>query len=330
MLEKFIDTNGIKIRAQIEGSGPLVILVHGCPESWYSWRKQIDVIADAGYTVVAIDVRGYGKSDKPYPVSEYSLKKLADDIVGVIDFLDFETAILIGRDWGGPIVWHTALLHEDKITAVAGLSVPYFRRLDFTPIELFKLLYKDRFFYQIYFQNEGVAEKELEANIKKYLEATYFSADFRGMSDMKNGVFSSFNTKAPESTLLEGVHFYENYPNWISEDEMNYFVKEFNNSGLRGPLNRYRNYDLDFKEMEHLKGRKISQPSAFLAGKLDPVNFFVLPQGYKDSNDLRVNIEPQYENLVDVALIDGAGHWVQEEKPHEVNKFLLSFLSKLE
>jgi|TARA_B110000238_G_scaffold47945_1_gene52105 pimeloyl-ACP methyl ester carboxylesterase len=329
MHSKFINTNGIKIHAKIEGSGPLVILVHGCPESWFSWRKQISVIADAGYTVAAIDVRGYGQSDKPYPINEYSLKKLANDIVGIIDALNFETAILIGRDWGGPIVWHTALLHEDKISAVCGLSVPYFRRLNVTPIDLFKQIYKDRFFYQIYFQKEGVAEKELEPEIKKYLETTYFSIDYRGMSDMKNGVFSTTSDKSSESGYLEGAPTYDKYPDWITKDEINFLVIQFKNSGLRGPLNRYRNYDLDFKEMEHLSGKKIKQPCAFLAGSHDPVNFFILPNGYKDSNDLRVNIEPQYENLVDVVLLDNAGHWVQEEKPNEVNEFLLNFLSKL-
>ena len=330
MKTQLIHTNGINIRAQIEGSGPLVILVHGCPESWYSWRKQIDVLAKAGYTVVAIDVRGYGGSDKPHDVSEYSLKKIAADIVGIINELNYETAILIGRDWGGPIVWHTALLHEDKITAVAGLSVPYFRRLEVTPIELFKQIYKDRFFYQIYFQEEGVAEHEFEADIRKYLEITYFSADYRGMSDMKNGAFSTMNSKSPESGFLDGIHRYEEYPDWITEEEMNYLVGEFEHSGLRGPLNRYRNYDLDFKEMECLAGKKIQQPAAFLAGSHDPVNFFVLPKGYKDSNDLRANIEPQYENLMDVCLLEKAGHWVQEEKPNEVNDFLIKFLENIQ
>lgn len=330
MYSKFININDLKIHAKIEGSGPLVILVHGCPESWYSWRKQISVIANAGYTVAAMDVRGYGESDKPYPINDYSLKKLASDIIGVIDGLHFETAILIGRDWGGPIVWHTALLHENRITAVVGLSVPYFRRLNITPIELFKSLYKDKFFYQIYFQDEGVAEKEFELDIRKYLETTYFTTDYRGMKDSQNGVFSPFTEKSPESTFLDGAPIYDKYPDWITLDEMNYLIGEFENSGLRGPLNRYRNYDLDFKEMEHLDGKKISQPAAFLAGSHDPVNFFVIPKGYNDSKHLRDNIEAQYENLLDVVLLKGAGHWVQDEKPYEVNNFILNFLSKLE
>jgi len=323
---KFIDTNGIKIRAHIEGSGPLVILVHGWPESWYSWRKQIPVLAKAGYTVAAIDVRGYGGSDKPHSISEYSLKKLAGDIIGIIDSLGFEDAILIGRDWGGPIVWHTALLHEDKITAVAGLSVPYYRRLSVSPIELFKQIYKDKFFYQLYFQNEDVAEKELEADIRKFLETTYFSGDYRGMADIKNAAFTPFSDKKPESKFLEGIHSYDTYPDWITHNEMDYLINEFEGSGLRGPLNRYRNFDLDFSELSHLMNKKISQPAAFLTGSHDPVNFFVLPKGYINSNDLRDNIELQYEQLIDAVLVDGAGHWVQEEKADEVNVFLLNFL----
>ena len=149
------------------------------------------------------------------------------------------------------------------------------------------------------------------------------------MNDIKNAVFSASSNKSPESKLLDDINSFDSYPDWINKEEMDYLIDEFESSGLRGPLNRYRNYELDFKDMEHLAGKKISQPSAFLAGSHDPVNFFILPNGYKDSNDLRVNIEPQYENLVDVVLLDGAGHWVQEEKPKEVNDFLLKFLSKV-
>ena len=154
---KFIETNGITLRAAVEGEGPLVIMVHGCPESWFSWRHQIPVIAEAGYKVVAIDVRGYGGSDKPHAIEEYTLKKLSDDVVGVIDFFGEEKAILFGHDWGGPIVWTTGLLYPDIIKAVGALSVPYTPIGDKSLIQLFRELYKGKFFYQLYFQKEGVA-----------------------------------------------------------------------------------------------------------------------------------------------------------------------------
>ena len=161
---KVLDTNGIKIRAAVEGAGPLVVMVHGCPESWYSWRHQIPVIAAAGYTVAAIDVRGYGGSDKPHEIEAYSLKNLSQDVIGVIDAMGFDNAILFGHDWGGPIVHTTALLNENKISAVAGLSVPYFPRGEISTIDLFKMIYEGKFFYQLYFQKEGVAEEEFEVD----------------------------------------------------------------------------------------------------------------------------------------------------------------------
>ena len=161
---KFIETNGITLRAAVEGDGPLVIMVHGCPESWFSWRHQIPVIAEAGYKVVAIDVRGYGGSDKPHAIEEYTLKKLSDDVVGVIDFFGEEQAILFGHDWGAPIVWYTSLLNEKRVSAVAGLSVPYFPQGDVSPMDAFEAIFEDKFFYMIYFQEEGVAESEFEPN----------------------------------------------------------------------------------------------------------------------------------------------------------------------
>ena len=118
-------TNGITLRAAVEGTGPLVIMVHGWPELWYSWRHQIRAVADAGYRVVAPDVRGYGGSDKPHPVEAYDMIQLTSDVVGLIDALGEEKAILVGHDWGAPICWNPAVLQPDRVSAVAGLSFPY-------------------------------------------------------------------------------------------------------------------------------------------------------------------------------------------------------------
>ena len=137
MTFKILKLNNISIRAKIEGSGPLIVLVHGCPESWYSWKHQIPLLAKKGYTVAAIDVRGYGGSSKPYEVAAYSMRELTKDVIGVINALGFEKAILMGRDWGGPIVWNTAALNEGRISAVLGLSVPFFPRGKISTIDLF-------------------------------------------------------------------------------------------------------------------------------------------------------------------------------------------------
>ena len=324
---KFIDTNGITLRAAVEGEGPLIIMVHGCPESWFSWRRQIPVIAEAGYKVAAIDVRGYGGSDKPHAIEEYTLKKIGADIVGIIDFFEEDQAILIGHDWGGPIVWYTSLLNENRISAVAGLSVPYFPQREVSPLDAFEVIYKDKFFYQLYFQKEGVAESEFEPDLRKYLESTYFSIDARGMKKQFENPLNAMN-KGPNAKYLDDVVEFESYPDWINKDEMNYLINEFENSGMRGPLNRYRAQRIDFEELKDFRDKKLKQPAALLVGSLDPVNFFI-GDVYKDTEHLKEVFEPVYENLIKTELIKDVGHWTQQEAPEEVNRFLLDFLKQI-
>ena len=175
-----VDTNGIRLRVALAGKGPLVVLVHGWPESWYSWRHQIAALAAAGYRVAAADVRGYGGSHKPEPIEAYSIKEMCTDIAGLIDGLGEKQAILVGHDWGAPIVWNTSLLFAEKVRAVAGLSVPYAGRGPMPRIELFRNLYKDQFFYQLYFQEPGVAEAEFEADVRTSLRKIYYSASGEG------------------------------------------------------------------------------------------------------------------------------------------------------
>lgn len=324
---KFIDTNGITLRAAVEGEGPLIIMVHGCPESWFSWRRQIPVIAEAGYKVAAIDVRGYGGSDKPHAIEEYTLKKIGADIVGIIDFFEEDQAILIGHDWGGPIVWYTSLLNENRISAVAGLSVPYFPQREVSPLDAFEVIYKDKFFYQLYFQKEGVAESEFEPDLRKYLESTYFSIDARGMKKQFENPLNAMN-KGPNAKYLDDVVEFESYPDWINKDEMNYLINEFENSGMRGPLNRYRAQKIDFEELKDFRDKKLKQPAALMVGSLDPVNFFI-GDGYKDTEHLKEVFEPVYENLIKTELINDVGHWTQQEAPEEVNRFLIDFLKQI-
>ena len=324
---KFIDTNGITLRAAVEGEGPLIIMVHGCPESWFSWRRQIPVIAEAGYKVAAIDVRGYGGSDKPHAIEEYTLKKIGADIVGIIDFFEEDQAILIGHDWGGPIVWYTSLLNENRISAVAGLSVPYFPQREVSPLDAFEVIYKDKFFYQLYFQKEGVAESEFEPDLRKYLESTYFSIDARGMKKQFENPLNAMN-KGRNAKYLDDVVEFESYPDWINKDEMNYLINEFENSGMRGPLNRYRAQRIDFEELKDFRDKKLKQPAALMVGSLDPVNFFI-GDGYKDTEHLKEVFEPVYENLIKTELINDVGHWTQQEAPEEVNRFLLDFLKQI-
>ena len=257
---QLLDGNNQKIRAVVEGEGPLVVLVHGWPESWYSWRHQIEPLAKAGFKVAAIDVRGYGGSDKPHEIAAYSLKNIAADVAGVIDSLGYKEAYLFGHDWGGPIVWTTGLLYQDTIKAVGALSVPYTPVGEKSLIQLFRELYKGKFFYQLYFQEEGVAEAEFEADVRKALEITYFSADGRGMQFMMENINNPEYQKTPDSKMLENSPKFDTYPNWLTQEDMNYFIKEFEQSGFRGPFNRYRAQDIDFEELQEFKNRPIRYP----------------------------------------------------------------------
>ncbi len=233
----------------------------------------------------------------------------------------------MGRDWGGPIVWNTAALNESRITAVLGLSVPFFPRGKISTIDLFRKIYEGKFFYQLYFQEEGLAEGEFEQNIRKYLELTYFSIDARGMRHQKENAINA-RSKDLNAKYLDGLPEFDNYPSWMTKEDMDYLVSEFENSGMRGPLNRYRAQQIDFDDLLELTDAKIKQPSAFLTGKYDPVNFFT-GSNYESSEDLRNRIGKNYEDLLLVCLLEDAGHWVQQEKPAEVNKFILDFLSRL-
>lgn len=316
---QMIATNGVVLRAVVEGEGPLCILVHGWPESWYSWRHQIEALTAAGYRVAVPDNRGYGGSDKPHEVDAYGMPELTGDIVGLIEALGEKSAILIGHDWGAPIVWNTSLLHPECVSAVVGLSVPHLGRTPIKPMELWRNLYKDRFFYQLYFQKEGVAEAELESDVRKSLRMIYYSysGDYLQRADKVP------LDKKPESRLLDTIFDTDVLPGWLKEEDLDFFTEEFERSGFRGSLNRYRCQDSDWERLPQLAVLKVKQPALFIAGALDPVLRFVRGVNIIDGMDF------WYEDLRDKILIEGAGHWVQQERPVQTNDALLNFLRSI-
>jgi pimeloyl-ACP methyl ester carboxylesterase len=312
-----VEANGIRLRVALAGAGPLVVLVHGFPESWYSWRRQIPVLVQAGYRVAAPDVRGYGGSDKPLPVEAYAIQEMCADVAGLIAALGEKQAILVGHDWGAPIVWNTALFHPEKVRAVVGLSVPHTGRGPAPRIELFRRIYKDRFFYQLYFQAPGVAEAELEADVRSSLRKIYYWVCAEGIAA------GTMREKPPDARLLDGLPDPQPFPAWLTPADLDYYVGEFERSGFRGPLNRYRTSELDFAQMAQVADKKIEQPAAFVAGSLEPVLRFV------PGLDLVERMRAQVSDLRLVRLIEGAGHWVQQERPAEVDAALIEFLCGL-
>ena len=314
---KFIEANGLRFRVSVSGEGPLVLLIHGWPESWYSWRHQITALSAAGYRVAAPDVRGYGGSDKPAAIEAYDMASLTADMAGIITALGAEQAVVIGHDWGARIAWNTALLHPDRVRAVAGLSVPYTGPGPAPFIEVAKQVYKDKFFYQIYFQEPGVAEAELEADVRASLRKIYYWISGEGLAAAPP------RRKPADAKLLDGMADPGEMPAWMSREDLDYYVAQFEAGGLRGPLNRYRNSERDFAYLLPHSGEKIQQPAGFIAGTLEPVLNFV------PGADLIATMKKNLVNLHFVEMVEGAGHWVQQERPDEVNRALLSFLKNV-
>jgi pimeloyl-ACP methyl ester carboxylesterase len=312
-----IEANGISLRAAVEGDGPLVIMVHGFPELWYSWRHQIKPIAQAGYRVVAPDMRGYGGSDKPYEVEAYEMTNMMADVIGIIDALGEDSAILVGHDWGAPIGWNTAALHADRVSAVAALSVPNRKRGEVSGIEMYRRIYHDNFFYQLYVQAEGVAESELEADVRTSLRKVYFSASGDAPS------LDGWLRRAKGWTFLEAFTDPRPFPSWLTPEDLDYFVSNFETGGFRVPINRYRNQDRDFVNLPEMGAKPVVQPSCFIAGSKDLVRHFV------PDYDLYRDVAVSCAELRFSRIIDGVGHWVQQEAPRQVNAALLEFLASL-
>ena len=307
----------IALNVAVAGQGPLILCVHGFPELWYSWRHQIGHFSKLGYTVAAMDVRGYGESSKPHDIAAYSMRNLAADAAAVVDQLGGGGAILFGHDWGAPIVWNTALLYPKKITAVAGLSVPYFPASGTSFIDAAKAIYKDRFFYQTYFQREGVAEAELEGDIRGALRKAYFAIS--GGAELNKWI----EPKAAHVKLLDGMIDPDPFPSWLSEKDLGVFVDAFAKGGFRGPLNRYRAQNIDVAELAELIGKPVTQPSFFIAGERDPVRAFIPGMDFYENPGVA---RTDFRGSV---ILPNIGHWVQQEAPAETNAALAGFLGGL-
>jgi len=295
-------------------------VVHGFPESWYSWRHQIAPIAEAGFTACAIDVRGYGGSGKPGPIEAYDMEHMVADVVGVIEALSEDgTGILIGHDWGAPIVWNSALVRPDRVRAVAGLSVPYTGVPSRSFREMYEAIFtrQKRFFYQHYFQEPGVAEREMEADVRNSLRRFYYAIS----GDAPDGTWPS--DKVVGDTLLARLPDPDPFPAWLTEADLDYFTGEFEGSGFRGPLNRYRNHDRDFAYLSGFNGRLIEQPALFIGGERDLV---LTMFGRVDFVPM---MKAQAPDLRGWDVLPGCGHWTQQERPAAVTERLLAWLAGL-
>ena len=312
--QRRVSTNGIVLNIAEQGEGPLVLMLHGFPESWYSWRHQIPAVAGAGFHAVAPDMRGYGKSDKPGDITTYNQVEVTRDIVGLISSLGYETAIVFGHDWGAPTAWSCALHHPDKVTAVGALSVPFSPRAATPPLDMMKEFFKDMFFYQLYFQEPGVAEAEWETNVRVNLRKFYH---------IGSGAFDADNfiaPRSPDSDLLSDIKDPKTLGDWCTESDLDFYTAEFEHSGFRGPLNYYRNHNLTWSLTEG-SPKEINQPALFVAGGKDGVIMLAA--------DALKNMPSYVTNLKVNQLIPGIGHWTQQEAPGEVNSLMIDFLNSV-
>jgi pimeloyl-ACP methyl ester carboxylesterase len=318
MDEMLVANDDITIRVELTGEGPAVLFVHGWPELARSWRHQVAHLAAQGYRAAAMDVRGYGGSSAPPEVNRYTLRELAGDVAAVIAALDDEPVVVVGHDWGAPVVWNTAVIHPERVRGVVGMSVPYTPATGFSLLDLFDQIYADRFFYMLHFCEPGVIEAEFEPDVRGALKRVYFAlsgaAGGRGwLPDAPRGTpFLSLLPEPPEGPL-----------SFLSDEELDACAAAFERTGIVGSVNRYRALALDPEASADIIGATVDQPSCFIAGDLDPVRAFV------PGSDLYADPGASCTDFRGATIIDGVGHWVQQEAPDQVNAALDAFLTTL-
>lgn len=292
------------------GRGPVVLLLHGFPELAYSWRHQFAPLVAAGYTVVAPDQRGFGGSSRPPAIADYAVEELAADAAAVIDHFGGK-AVVIGHDWGAPVAWHTALRFPQKVTAVGSLSVPHARRASRPPLEgMREAAGPDHIFYIDYFQTEGLAEGEFEADVRASLLGFMWSISGDAPREER------FKPIPRTGRFIDSITVPERLPSWLSESDLDVYVEAFRKSGFRGGLNWYRNVNRNWESSLDLADAVVTQPAFFVTGSRDPArNPAAMARLTEVVPDLRVN-----------EVLDGCGHWTQQERPAEVVELLLKFL----
>ncbi len=315
--QRDVTANGIRLQVTEQGTGPLVLLCHGWPELAHSWRHQLPALAAAGYRAVAPDMRGFGGSDAPEAVDAYSLLHLVGDMVGLVAALGEQEAVVVGHDWGANVAWNCALLRPDLFRAVAAMSVPYRPRGPAAPLAALRAAGQQNF-YWLYFQPPGVAEAEFERDPAATLRRIL-------------GALGSDRPRDPNQvlTLPEGGGFLDLMPepvarpDWLPEGDLAVMADAYRRTGFRGGLNYYRNIDRNWELLAPWQGAPIQQPALFIAGQSDPV--IVSAIGQKGLNALPQTVP----GLRRTVMIEGAGHWIQQERPGEVNAALVEFLEAL-
>lgn len=317
---RIIGTNGIRMHIAEQGEGPLVLLCHGFPESWYSWRHQMQALADAGFKAVAPDMRGYGQTEAPAEIEKYTLFHLVGDMVGLLDALQTDTAVIAGHDWGAPVAWHAAQLRPDRFRGVIGLSVPFRPRGSSRPTSVMPQT-GEALFYMLYFQEPGVAEAELERDPLLTVRTMLFGGSGEGSHLRAPG--DAVGMVPRKSGFLRGLKSPPPLPPWLTQADVDYYVTEFTRTGFRGGLNWYRNIDRNWELLAPFAGLPVTVPALYMVGDRDLVMYF------HGMDRLLPNLAQFIPNLRKTIVLPGCGHWTQQERAGEVNAAMVDFLRGL-
>ncbi|XP_061999883.1 uncharacterized protein LOC133717217 [Rosa rugosa] len=306
-----IKTNGIWMHIAEQGTGPLVLLLHGFPEIWYSWRHQIGYLAKHGYHVVAPDMRGYGDTDSPLSPSSYSLLHLVGDLIDLLDHFGQQQAFVVGHDYGAIVAWHLSLFRPDRVKALVALSAPYFEpSSSIRSIESFRQGFGEGC-YVCQFQEPGRAERSFARYdyltvMKKFL--LYNKTDYL--------------VAPPGMELIDYLETPAKLPPWITEEDLQVYAEKFEESGFTGALNYFRTLESYWELMGPWRGKRISVPAKFILGDKD-IGYDALGTGEYVKGDVFKSLVPNLE----VVILDGH-HFIQQEKPQEVSHEILSFISE--
>ena len=316
-------TNGIRMHIAESGAGPLVVLCHGFPESWYSWRHQLHGVAEAGFHAVAPDMRGYGQTQRPEEIDQYTLLHLIGDIIGLLDTLGAETAVIVGHDWGAPVAWHAALLRPDRFRGVVGLSVPFVPRRPARPTSMMPQT-QDTVFYQLYFQSPGIAEAELESDVRLSIRTLLYSAS-GDAPHWKNGAAAAAEVgMVPRrGGFLSRMMNPTSLPHWLTEGDADFYIGEFERTGFQGALNWYRNIDRNWELLAPMAGARVTVPALYIAGDRD------LVLAFRGMDQVIANLPQFVPQLRGTVLLPGCGHWTQQERADEVTEAIVNFVRRL-
>jgi pimeloyl-ACP methyl ester carboxylesterase len=322
-VHRFAETNGIRMHVVEQGSGPTVLLCHGFPESWYSWRHQLHALSEAGFRAVAPDMRGFGQTDQPDAIDQYTLLHLVGDMVGLLDALGEAQAVIVGHDWGAPVAWTAALLRPDRFRGVVGLSVPFMPRGPQRPTSMMPQT-DEAVFYQLYFQTPGVAEADFEHDVRFFIRGNLLGLSGAGpmrsrrpedgpvlMVPRAGGLRARWNVTFP---------LFKDLPPWLTEADIDFYAAEFMRTGFRGGLNYYRNIDRNWELLAPLAGARIAVPALLIYGEYDVTAAF---PGMKELIANQTIFVPQLHQTI---VLPNCGHWTQQECAEAVNAAIIGFL----